>query len=155
MIDTQKLKQFLVKAKKSTYASGDTSKLVKNKDHSTTITYKKGDWLYHDNYFGGEPFGGREVVFFKNKPIYVMVYYGWTSERVKDFKPIYAFLQKALSKIPAKYPYRGPKLLQEKDLVYQNTFQGEIDKFSGKEIISKKDRKIFQTEYLGGFVDIK
>lgn len=150
-----KLKQFLVKAKKAAYASGDVSRHIKEKDGSTTLKYKSGDWKYHDNFFGGEPFGGREVVFYKEKPVYMMVYYGWVVKRVSNPKKIYAFLQKALSKIPKDRPYRGPKLLKQGELSYKNVFQGGVERFSGKEIITQDKKIIFQTKYIGGLVDIK
>ena len=81
MFDLKQLCEFLVQAKKSTYALGDDSIKIKESDGSTSLIFEKGDWKYHDNYFGGEPYGGREVVFFKNKPVYIMVYYG----QIKNF----------------------------------------------------------------------
>ena len=99
MIKTKQLNQFLVKAKKSTYAAGEKARKTIEKDKSTTLIFKDNDWSYYDNYFGGEPFGGREVVFFKNKPVYIMVYYGQIVKEVKDFKKIYSILQNALLKI--------------------------------------------------------
>ncbi|HNY04800.1 MAG TPA: hypothetical protein PKI92_03540, partial [Candidatus Woesebacteria bacterium] len=75
MLDIKNLREFLVKAKKSTYASGDASKEIVELDKSTTLIFEEGDFKYHDNYFGGEPYGGREVVFFKGEPVYIMVYY--------------------------------------------------------------------------------
>ena len=52
------LKQFIHNASKNTYASGNENIKKKEKDNSTTIVYEKGDYKYHDNYFGGEPYGG-------------------------------------------------------------------------------------------------
>jgi len=95
MIDIQNLKEFLVKAKKNTYASGDKSKKIIESDKSTTLIFIDGDFKYHDNYFGGEPYGGREVVFFKDEPVYMMVYYGLVDKKVNDFREIYKILQKS------------------------------------------------------------
>lgn len=39
------------------------------KDNSRTIEYENGDWRYHDKYFGGEPYGGREIVHYRGKRI--------------------------------------------------------------------------------------
>ena len=77
MINLNELRAFLVKAKKATYASGDDSAKIIEKDKSTTLIFEDGDWKYHDNYFGGEPYGGREVVLFQGNPVYIMTYYGW------------------------------------------------------------------------------
>lgn len=64
MINLNELCKFLIKAKKSTYAAGDVAKKIVEDDKSTTMTFEDGDWRYYDNYFGGEPYGGREVVYF-------------------------------------------------------------------------------------------
>ena len=153
MINLQNLKESLVKAKKSTYASGDVSKKVVGSDKSTTLIFEDGDFKYHDNYFGGEPYGGREVVFFKGEPIYMMVYYGLVSEEITDFRGVYRILQKALSLIPEDKPYRGPKKYIEGDYSYLNNFIGEIDNFSGEESISYKGKEIYKARYIGGLVD--
>jgi hypothetical protein len=150
---TKDLCKFLVEAKISTYASGDKSKLIKEKDKSTSVYYSAGDWLYHDNYFGGEPFGGREAVFFKNQPVYLMVYYGLVLDSGIPIKKIYGFLQQALKLIPEDKPFRGPAFLKEGDFEYKNFFEGEIENFSGEEVIYYQRKEVFKTEYLGGLVD--
>jgi hypothetical protein len=153
MINIQNFKEFLVKAKKSTYASGDVSKKVVESDKSTTLVFEDSGFKYHDNYFGGEPYGGREVVFFKGEPIYMMVYYGLVDKDVTDFRGVYGVLQKALSLIPENSPYRGPKEYIEGDYEYINNFVGEIDNFSGEEVIGYKGREIYKAKYIGGLVD--
>ncbi len=153
MINLKNLKEFLVKAKKYTYASGDLSKKVVESDKSTTLVFEDGDFKYHDNYFGGEPYGGREVVFFKGEPIYMMVYYGLVDKDVTNFRGVYGMLQKALSLIPENSPYRGPKKYTEGDYGYINNFIGEINDFSGEEIINYKGKEIYKAKYIGGLVD--
>ena len=81
-MNVTKLRKFLIKANKMGYAAGDTVEITKEKDGSKTIAYKDGDWMFRDNYFGGEPYGGREVIFYKDKPIWMMVYYGWVDNNV-------------------------------------------------------------------------
>ena len=153
MIDKQRLCKFLVDAKKSTYAAGETAKKIVEADKSTTLIFEDDDLKYHDNYFGGEPFGGREVVFLQNEPIYIMTYYGLVNESVSDFEAVYKVLQKALSLIPEDHPFRGPKKYTEGDLIYENSYTGEIDNFFGEEIISTADGKeIYKARYIGGFV---
>ena len=153
MNDLTNLRQFLVKAKKATYATGDENQQIKEADHSTALVFTEVDWKYHDNYFGGEPYGGREVVFFKGKPLYIMTYYGQVHKTVKDIKILYGFLQKALSLIPEDKPFRGPQEFSEKELSYTNTFEGEIDDFSGEEIIKQNGQEIYRAKYIGGLVD--
>lgn len=153
MISQKDLCKFLVLAKKSAYASGDVSKKVVESDKSTTLIFEDGDFKYHDNYFGGEPYGGREVVFFKGEPIYMMVYYGLVNDEISDFRGVYGILQKALSLIPETSPYRGPKEYAEGDYGYINNFIGEINDFSGEEIIRYKGKEIYKAKYMGGLVD--
>jgi hypothetical protein len=154
VIDLKELCKFLVKAKKATYASGDAAKNIIESDMSSTLTFEDGDWRYCDNYFGGEPFGGREVVFFKNQPVYMMVYYGGVAERVADIKEVYKFLRAALMLVPKGKPFRGPRKHMADDFEYLNTYEGEIDNFFGEETIKLADGKeIYRAKYSGGFVN--
>jgi hypothetical protein len=154
MLDIQQLRQFLVKAKKATYAAGDAAIKTAEPDKSTTLIFEDGDFKYHDNYFGGEPFGGREVVFLHNKPVYIMTYYGWVDDSVTDSKEVYSVLQKALSLIPEDHPYRGPQEYRDGNLVYKNSSSGEIDRFSGHETICNAEwETLYEAKYIGGFVD--
>jgi len=154
MVNRKELCEFLVEAKKSTYAAGEAAKKIIEDNKSTTLIYEIGDWKYHDNYFGGEPYGGREVVFFKNLPVYIMVYYGWVDESVVDPGALYKVLQEALKLIPEDKPFRGPRTHVQGDLTYANTFEGEVDNFFGEEIIvSSGGREIYKAKYIGGLVD--
>ena len=86
------LKEFLIASNKAGYAGGEEKKWIKEPDGSTTIPYEKGDWKSHDNFFGGEPYGGRIVVFNKNLPVWMMVYYGWVAEG-NESNPIYGVIR--------------------------------------------------------------
>lgn len=154
-IDKKKLREFLINTEKVGYASGDKAKKIKEKDQSKTIIFKKGDWKCHDNYFGGEPYGGREVIFYKNQPVYMMVYYGWVNKSVGDFKRVYKFLQEALS-IKSQNDLlwiRGPKKYTNNGFIYKNNFQGTIENFFGEEIIKLKGKKLYEAKYVGGLID--
>jgi hypothetical protein len=152
-IDKQRLCNFLVEAKKATYAAGDAAQKIVEMDKSTTLLFKDGDFEYQDNYFGGEPFGGREVVFFQNEPVYIMTYYGQVNESVSDFEAIYKFLQKALLLIPEDHPFRGPDNYAEGDLIYKNTHSGGVENFFGEEIIySSEGKELYRAKYAGGFI---
>ncbi len=151
-LDKEQLKEFIFKASRATYASGDKSIQQKQTDGSTTIVFEDGDYKYHDNYFGGEPYGGREVLFLKNKPIWMMVYYGFVHKNV-EVKEIYPFLVESLSNATIEMPYRGPKLYEKGNFKYTNNLIGDVDNFSGEEKIFKDDICVFETKYIGGFVD--
>ncbi len=148
-MNKNELKKFLIKAKKDGYASGETT-TKKESDGSNSTRCEIGDWKFHDNWFGGEPFGGREIVWLKNKPYWMMVYYG--EEFAHDEKAI-PTLRKALSAMPDEMPTRGPKILEDGGFVYKNNWQGDIEKFSGEEVIIKNGKRIYRTKYMGGLVD--
>jgi hypothetical protein len=150
-VNRNNLKSFIFEASQKTYASGDQSIKEKQSDGSTTIQYEREGYKYHDNYFGGEPYGGREVVFMNNKPVWMMVYYG-SVKLGTPAKEVYSFLTESLSNaIPAK-PYRGPDFFQKLCWRYENKLSGELDKFSGIEMIFKDDICVYEASYAGGFV---
>ena len=153
-MNKESLRQFLVETKNHGYANeGGSKNWVKEKDGSTTIVFEFGDFRMHDNFFGGEPYGGREVIFFKGVPVWMMVYYGSVDPAVQDPKEIYRFLQKALLNLPEGLPLRGPKIFQDGDFVYENKNQGDLDNYSGEEKISKAGKEIYRANYMGGLVN--
>lgn len=154
-MDKKALKNFLIETKKAGYGAGDSNAWVKEKDGSTTIPFESGDWQMHDNFFGGEPWGGREVVFFKGKPVWIMVMYGSVDPSFNDFETVYKFLQKALRNQPEDLPLRGPKFFQEGDFVYKNKTKGDLEDFIGEEVILKDNKQIYKTNYAGGWVDLR
>lgn len=154
IMNKKALRQFLLEANKAGYANAGGSKnWVKEKDGSTTIIFESGDFKMRDNYFGGEPYGGNEVVFFKNSAVWMMVYYGWVDVAFENFKEVYTFLQKALSKPPEDIPLRGLSRFEDGNFVYDNKWEGDIKQYSGEETISKDGKEIYRAKYSGGLVD--
>jgi len=155
-MNKSELKDFLVEAKKATYAAGDDIEERVNPDKSTTFLFEDGDWKYHDNYFGGEPYGGREVVHYKGNPVYIMTYYG-NVKLINSIvlEQVYEVLMGALGLITSDYPYRGPERFEKGDFVYTNSHEGEIDNFSGEESIVYQGQEVYRAKYMGGFVDVE
>lgn len=151
-MDLQTLRRFILQANKLGYASGEEKQWIKEKDRSTTILFNQGPWKMNDNFFGGEPYGGRIIISHKNKPYWIMVYYGWIIEGINP-DDIYPFLRKALSAMPKDYPYRGPKELKEGKFIYKNQWQGSLDNYNGEEVILKNNQEVYRAKYLGGLVD--
>ena len=151
-MDLKNLKQFILEASHNIYASNNENIRKVQKDKSTTITYSKGDWSYHDNYFGGEPYGGREVVFYKDKPVWMMVYYGWVVEGV-DTDRVYPILGKALSNSTIDKPYRGPDEYIEGSSMYANDMEGDVENFRGEERIYDGEELLYIARYMGGLID--
>lgn len=151
-MEIEQLRSFLVDSNRAGYAGGNEKKWVKESDGSTTIPYSKGSWRSHDNFFGGEPYGGRTVVFYENKAVWMMVYYGWVEEGV-NADLVYGTLRGALMQMPVDHPYRGPREFTQGDLTYTNNWDGELDRFSGEEVITQQGKVIYKANYLGGEVD--
>ena len=155
------LKEFLKEANMAGYAGGEEKKWKKEEDNSTTITHESSDgrWLFHDNFFGGEPYGGREVIFKDGQAVWMMVYYGEIVDKGLDKDKVYAFLQKSLSLADEDLPVRGPKEKKEEidggEWFYENNWQGSLERFKGKEIIKINGKEIYNADYIGGLVDIK
>jgi hypothetical protein len=153
-MDINLLKQFLIDSNKAGYAGGEEKKWIKEPDGSTTIPFEKGEWRSHDNFFGGEPYGGRVVVFCKNKPVWMMVYYGWVAKDVVA-DPIYAILRNALKQMPEDAPFRGPKEFKDKEFTYKNSWTGGVERYSGEEQIFQDNKLVYKANYIGGLVDLR
>lgn len=151
-MSTENLRQFLINSNKAGYAGGDKKEWIKELDGSTTIPYEEGDWKSHDNFFGGEPYGGRTVVFSGGKPVWMMVYYGKVAEGVA-VNPVYAVLRGALIRMPEEAPFRGPKKYREGGFTYTNLWSGDVARFSGEEQITQDEKLIYKANYIGGLVD--
>lgn len=151
-MSVEALKQFLIDSNNAGYAGGEEKKWIKEPDGSTTIPFEKGAWKSHDNFFGGEPYGGRTIVFYEGKPYWMMIYYGWVEEGVET-NSVYGILRNALKQMPADYPFRGPREYREGEFTYTNNWQGETNRFSGEEQITQGDKLIYKANYLGGLVD--
>lgn len=140
------LVKFLIKAKRNGYAGGNEAK---ESDGSCSTRFEEGDFKFHDNWFGAEPFGGREVVLYKKKPYWMMVYYG---VEITGKNLAIPTLRKALSEMPEDFPARGPKSLQNGEYQYENKWEGDIEKFSGEEKITKSGQMVYNAKYIGGLL---
>lgn len=154
-MNIQDLKQFILEANLRGYGAGEEKTRIKQDDGSTTIKYSRGEWKMVDNYVGGEPYAGMTKIFFKDKVVWSMVYYGTVNKKVNGFKEVYGFLMKSLLKMPVGYPYRGPKEFTEGDWKYTNKWEGEVEQFRGEENIYLNNEMIFWTKYVGGMVDVR
>jgi hypothetical protein len=150
MINKNELRQFLNKAKKATYAQGSATEPKIENDGSATLFCREGKWRYNVNYFRGEPYGGREVVFYDNKPVYLMCYYGSTSSDFANYKVVYELLQKAMELAPKSESYKKPIEYSKDGFVYTNAYHGSFESFWGEETIRKGERVVYRVRYLGG-----
>ncbi len=150
-MNLNKLKEFLVKANMP-HATGD-SDMRKQKNGSRTIHFSDGDWSMEDNFFGGEPYGGQQAVFYKGEPVWLCVYYGRVLQTDLPAEKVYGFLREALQHPPEGMPLRGPASYKKDKLEYRHDLTGELDDFTSKEVILENDKKIYWAKFLGGWVD--
>ncbi len=153
LLTNEEIRTFLSEAEKAGYASGEEGGWTKEPDGSTTIAFQSGDWRFHDNFFGGEPYGGREVVFHGEHAVWMMVYYGWIEDTERDVKSIYGFLQQALRGKADGAQIRGPMGFDKGELKYLNQCTGDLDQFEGQECIYRKEKVVYRGRYAGGLVD--
>ena len=75
----KELIEFLIEAKKQTYANSNAPKEAPSRLGSHDYEYSNGKLTYHDTYFGGTKFMGEEVVYDDDSiPFWGMNYYGIT-----------------------------------------------------------------------------
>lgn len=143
---------FLLKAKKSTYAGaeGDSKKILS--DGSKEFIFAEGIYSYRDRYFGSDPFAGQEVVFLSNKAIWVMNHYGYILNKAISKKEVYGFLKQALMEVSEEYPYRGPSEYVLDDYKYVMKYSDNLNLFSGSEEIYLNNHKIYELYFHGGKV---
>lgn len=147
-VNLGELKTFLMKAN-IPHATG-RAEIISEADGSRTIEYSEGDYRMHDNFFGGEPYGGRLVIFFKNKPVFMEVYYGQTS---RPADKVYDFLREALQHPDKDNPYRGPAEYTKGQFTYKSSTEGDITNHIVKEFIYDGDDEIYWAVIIGGLVD--
>ncbi len=144
------LRDFIVKAKRSTYASGAKPKVLN--DGFEELTYVEGNLLYIDRWKGSNPFGGEEIVRKNGKVVWLMNYYGYILSDKIDSKKVYGFLRKAMSLVDKQKPFRGPSHFKEGYFEYLDDSEGTFDKFRGTERILYQRKEIYKLDYHGGKV---
>ena len=144
-------KKFLITAQMP-HAKG-TSNAKRVEDGAVLITYEQDDWKFRDEFYGGEPYGGREVIHYKNKPVWIMVYYGQVHDTDLAANDVYNFLRRALQFPPDDLPLRGPNTYKENNLEYRNDVKGDLSSYNGREVILENGNEIYLANYTGGMVD--
>lgn len=155
------LLNFIAKAHRHTYAGPKEIKikykckqpiLIGHKDYH----FEEGDFAYHDSYAGKTWAPGREVVFFKNNPIWSMGYQGRTFGNFDEnfFQDsLFPFLQKALRTFKDEMPFRGPDKFEEKDFKYTFEMKGDYEYFTGQEKVYFRNEIVFLQDIIGSKIE--
>lgn len=142
-------RSFLVKAKQNTYATGDPGKILA--DGIEEFEFQEGDLRYRDRFCGGNAFIGQELVWQAGQPVWGMNYYGVVTSAAPP--EVGHFLKKALQQVTEDRPYRGPRSLADGDLTYLDESQGDVDSFSGVEVILHRGKEVYRLVYHGGSLE--
>ena len=149
------IEDFLIEAKKQTYANENVSKTASARLNSNDYEYKKDNMIYHDTFFGGTNFIGEEVVYIDNKTYWAMNYYGTTLDENLSEEAMDKALRPALMKVGEDknvIPVRGPKEFINGEYKYVFEANGDINCFNGIETIYKNNVKIYELKCTGGLI---
>lgn len=147
-MDINKIIEFLLVAKKSTYASSD-NKTESCRTNSYDFCYQDNTgFKYYDSYLGGESFSGEEAVWLHDIPVWSMNYIG----RIVGENFNGDFLKEVLREVPADAPFRGPEIYTKGDYRYHCKVTGEFVWFQGYEEIFYMNEKIYECYFHGGAV---
>lgn len=151
---------FLINAKKSTYANSNIKKVESSRVGSSDYHYEEiidnKKYIYHDTYFGGTKFMGEEVVYCDDsKPIWGMNYYGVTLDDTLGEEAMDKALRPALMKVGEDeniIPVRGIAKFENNGYTYTFKTTGTIEKFDGIEQIYKANNLIYELHCSGGMI---
>ncbi len=149
------LSEFLIEAKKQTYANENVKKQLSSRKGSHDYEYSNGNMLYHDTYFGGTNFMGEEVVYEQDDtPIWGMNYYGVTLDETLSEEAVDKALRPALMQVGNDdvIPVRGPKEYINGEYRYTFNVLGNLDYFEGEETIYKDGKKVYVLKCHGGTI---
>lgn len=148
------LRDFLIKAKKATYANANIEKVAPSRRGSNDYEYTENEMTYHDTYFGGTNFIGEEVVYKSSseKPTWGMNYYGTTLDQNLSEEAMDKALRPALMKVGEDntLPVRGPKHFINDGYEYTFNVNGDLECFDGIEEIRKDGKLIYRLHCTGG-----
>lgn len=151
---------FLIRAKKLTYANSTIEKVKPSRIGSSDYQYEEivnnKKYTYHDTYFGGIKFMGEEVVYCdSNKPVWGMNYYGVTIDDTLGEEAMDMALRPALMKVGEDkdvIPVRGSSKFINNGYTYTFKVTGTIENFDGIEQIYKEDNLIYELHCSGGII---
>lgn len=148
MIDRNAIIEFLMRAKKATYA-GKGAESTSCRPASHDLEYSEGGLMYLDSFLGGGKFAGEEAVWIDSAPYWSMNYAG----RVfgDDFSG--DFLKEALLRVPAEKPFRGPVFFTDGKYTYICEVSGDFEWFQGYEAIYLRGEKIYDCYFHGSIIE--
>jgi hypothetical protein len=151
-VDINALDAFIVRAKAASYV-GDGEHVTPCRTGSHDLRFSDGKWSYHDSYFGGADFIGEEVIYFAEKPVWAMNYYGRIlREDLLTAAQAGQMIKASLSRMYQEDRFLGGFEHIENDLTYVDASEGNTEHFHGREIIRRGQELAYELLYHGGMI---
>jgi len=151
-IDLNELSSFIVRAKAATYV-GDGEQVIPCRLGSHDLRFSRGNWAYLDSYFGGTDFIGEEVVYYADKPVWAMNYYGRIlRDDLLTGAEAGQMIKASLSRMYKEGRFLGGFEHMENDLTYIDTSEGSAKDFHGREFIRRGQDIAYELVYHGGLI---
>lgn len=146
------LNTFIVRAKANSYV-GSAKQSLSYRPASHDVQFHVGVIAYMDSYFGGTDFIGQEVVYFQQKPIWAMNYYGRIIvPTLIDGAQAGHIIKTSLSELYKLGRFLGGFEYTVGDSLYTDTNQGMVESFRGEEWITREEQRVYELVYHGGLI---
>ena len=151
-LDKSTLEVFIVRAKANTYVGGG-QKSPACRPFSNDLQFHEGSFSYLDSYFGGTDFLGQEVVYYEEKPVWALNYYGRILKpALIDGQTAGRIIMESLDKLYQQGRFLGGFENETSLGTYSDTNEGDVSSFKGVEWISVQEQKVYELVYHGGLV---
>ncbi|NDD59385.1 MAG: hypothetical protein EBZ47_09140 [Chlamydiae bacterium] len=142
------LLDFIIYARKNTYASGKKPETSLEKRY----VIEQENFKYQDLYYDQKHiFQGQETVFYKDHPIWSCGYRGIVQDN-QDPKPIFTYLKKALLDLSNETRFHLISSTEFEKWQYSCKGQGTFNAFHGIESIHQADILLYSMHYFGGIL---
>jgi hypothetical protein len=148
----QDLINFILLAKQASYVGGGKA-LLPYRLGSHDLQFFAGDWAYHDSYLGESDFMGEEIVYFRQKVVWGMNYFGYIL-RLDLITSAQAggIIQESLSSMYKSGRFLGGFTHSVGEFTYTDTNEGDPLHFTGVEWIDRGGERVYELVYHGGLI---
>ena len=149
------MKDFLVIARKNTWASGGGKQSPARAGSEGRFVFGKEGWRYEDEFFGSQRFQGQELVYLNGRPVWGMVYYGGIPDQTEgvDSEKEFMFLKQALVTYSDRARFPGKVNFVKDNRTYLSDFIGSMDWFLGRELVRLKGRTTHEVFFTAGKIE--
>ncbi|MBN2550744.1 MAG: hypothetical protein JXB15_16385 [Anaerolineales bacterium] len=146
------LQDFIVRAKSASYVGSGAPSLA-HRPGAHDLEFHAPPFAYLDSYFGGSDFIGEEVVYYQERPVWAMNYYG----RILEPTLITGAETGQVIKISLTVLYQQGRFLGGFEHatplgIYTDTNRGDVASFIGREWITREGLRVYELDYHGGLI---